>query len=65
MLVLTRKQQQEIVIADNIRVTVLEINGNRIRLGIAAPDDVSIHRAEIAPERRLHACATLSHATTH
>ncbi len=64
MLVLTRKLQQEIVIGDNIRVTVLEINGNRIRLGLAAPPDVSIHRAELAPERRLDACAALSPAAT-
>jgi carbon storage regulator len=64
MLVLTRKLQQEIVIADTIRVTVLEINGNRIRLGIAAPDDIPIHRAEIAPEHSLQACATFSPAMT-
>lgn len=48
MLVLTRKVNEEIVIGNNIKVTVVRIAGNRIRLGITAPDDVSICRAEIA-----------------
>jgi carbon storage regulator len=56
MLVLTRKLNQEILIADNIRVTVLEIQGNRIRLGVAAPDDITIHRAEIAPGKPFQRC---------
>ena len=47
MLVLTRKADQEIVIADNIRVKVLEVRGNQVRLGIVAPKKISVHRAEI------------------
>lgn len=47
MLVLSRKEQEEIIIGDNIRVKVLEINENRIRLGITAPGDVSIVRTEV------------------
>ncbi len=47
MLVLSRKLGEEIVIADNIRVKVVAINGNRIKLGIVAPEDVTIHREEI------------------
>jgi carbon storage regulator len=47
MLVLTRKPGQEIVVGDNIRLTVLEIRGRQIRLGIAAPADVSIVRMEL------------------
>lgn len=64
MLVLTRKLQQEIVIADDIRVTVLEIDRNRIRLGITAPTNVPIHRVEIVHDRKLLACAALSPTTT-
>lgn len=48
MLVLSRKVNEEIVIGNNIRVTVVRVAGNRIRLGITAPDDVTIRRAEIA-----------------
>ncbi len=47
MLVLTRKAGETIRIAHNIVVTVLEIEGYRIRLGIAAPADVPIRRAEL------------------
>lgn len=47
MLVLTRKTDQEIVIADQIRVRVLEVRGNQVRLGIVAPKEISVHRAEV------------------
>jgi carbon storage regulator len=47
MLVLTRKKSQEIVIAENIVVTVVEISGDKVRLGIAAPKEVAVHRQEI------------------
>ncbi len=47
MLVLSRKKGQCIVIADDIVVTVLEINGDKTRLGIEAPRDVPVHRREV------------------
>ncbi len=47
MLVLTRKKNETIVINDNIRITVVEIRGDKIRLGIEAPKDVPVHRLEI------------------
>ncbi len=47
MLVLTRKVGESIVIADEIFVTVLEIRGGQVRLGVEAPKDVSIHRSEV------------------
>ena len=47
MLVLTRKADQEIVISGNIRVRVLSVRGNRVRLGIDAPRDVSLARQEL------------------
>lgn len=47
MLVLTRKLQEEIVIDGEITLTVLQIKGNRIRLGIKAPRSTSIRRAEL------------------
>jgi carbon storage regulator len=47
MLVLSRKQSQSIVINGNIVVTVSEIRGDRVRIGIKAPRDVSVHREEI------------------
>jgi len=48
MLVLSRKWNQEIVIAGNIRVKILEITGNRVRLGVEAPPRVSVLREEVA-----------------
>jgi carbon storage regulator len=50
MLVLTRRVGEEIVIADNIRVRVLMIKGQTIRLGITAPPSVPVVRLELLPE---------------
>lgn len=47
MLVLSRRLNEEIIIAGNIRVKVLEISGNRVRIGISAPDQVPVLREEI------------------
>jgi carbon storage regulator len=47
MLVLTRKKQEALVINDNIVITVVEVHGDRVRLGIEAPKDVPVHRGEI------------------
>jgi carbon storage regulator len=47
MLVLSRKVGEEIVIDDRIRVRVLAIHGNQIRLGFVAPREVQIHRDEL------------------
>jgi len=49
MLVLSRKVNEEIVIGENIRITVVKVVGNKVRLGISAPDSVAIRRKEIAP----------------
>lgn len=47
MLVLQRKKNQQIVIDGKIVVTVVEIRGGTVRLGIEAPADVTIHRREV------------------
>ena len=47
MLVLTRKKGQSIMVGDEIEISVVEINGDAIRIGIKAPRDVSIYRREI------------------
>lgn len=47
MLVLSRKAGQEIVIGEDIRVVVLEVRSDRVRLGIAAPAEVPVHRKEV------------------
>lgn len=47
MLVLSRKAGEQITIGNDVTVTVLEVRGNRIRLGIGAPSKVSIKRSEI------------------
>ncbi|MEI8371231.1 MAG: carbon storage regulator CsrA [Planctomycetota bacterium] len=47
MLVLSRKLGEEVVIGDGIRVTVLEMRGDRVKLGFVAPGEVPIHRKEI------------------
>ena len=52
MLVLTRKPQQSIMIGDEVEVTVLAVRGEKVRLGIAAPADIPVHRTEIYLEIR-------------
>jgi len=47
MLVLTRKLNERIVIGDNVRITVVGIRGNHIRIGIEAPPEVTILRDEL------------------
>ena len=47
MLVLSRKLQEEILIGDQIRIKIIDVQGGRVRLGIEAPHDVVIHRAEV------------------
>ena len=47
MLVLTRKPGQSIMIGEGVEVQVLSVGGEKVRLGIAAPDDVSIFRHEV------------------
>jgi carbon storage regulator len=50
MLVLSRKPNQSIVISADIIVTVIEIKGDQVRLGIKAPRSVTVHREEVAAE---------------
>jgi len=47
MLVLSRKVDEQIIIGEHIRVTVVSIRGNQVRLGFEAPHDVSIFRQEL------------------
>ncbi|MFW0080163.1 MAG: carbon storage regulator CsrA [Coxiella endosymbiont of Haemaphysalis qinghaiensis] len=47
MLILTRRISESVIIGDSVKVTVLGVKGNQIRIGIEAPKDVSIHREEI------------------
>ncbi len=47
MLVLSRKRNEQIVIADNIVITVVDIRGDKVRLGIEAPKSVPVHRKEV------------------
>lgn len=47
MLVLSRKKNESIIINDHITVTVVEIRGDKVRLGIDAPKEVTVHRREV------------------
>lgn len=47
MLVLTRRINESIVINENVSVLVVEVRGDRVRLGIQAPKDVNVHRKEV------------------
>jgi carbon storage regulator len=47
MLVLSRHRDEQIVIGDDIVITVVDIRGDKVRLGISAPQEVSVHRREV------------------
>lgn len=47
MLILTRKSGEQITIGDDVRITLLEIRGSQVKLGIEAPPSVQIHRQEV------------------
>jgi carbon storage regulator len=47
MLVLSRHRDQSIMIGDNVIITIIEIRGDKVRVGIEAPKEVSVHRREI------------------
>jgi carbon storage regulator len=47
MLVLSRQRDESIVIGDNIVVTIVDVRGDKVRLGIEAPREVSVHRREV------------------
>ena len=50
MLVLTRTAKQSIVIGTDVVVTILEVRGDQVRVGISAPRSVSVHREEVFAE---------------
>ncbi len=47
MLVLSRKKNESIVIRDNIVITVIQIRGDKVQLGIEAPKEIAVHRREV------------------
>jgi len=47
MLILTRRSNESVVVGDDIKITVLGIKGNQVRLGIDAPKSIAVHREEI------------------
>ncbi|MGC8552934.1 MAG: carbon storage regulator CsrA [Phycisphaerae bacterium] len=47
MLVLSRQRDQSIMIGDNIEITIVDIRGDKVRLGINAPNTVPVHRKEV------------------
>ncbi len=53
MLVLTRKPDQSIMVGNDIEITVLEVRGEQVRLGIRAPRTVTVHRKEVFEQIRL------------
>lgn len=68
MLVLSRKLGEQVMIGDNVCVTVVAIRGHRVRLGVSAPEEVSIRREEVPrspknqtmPRRQPDSCAVIA-----
>ncbi len=47
MLILTRRIGETLMVGDEVTVTVLGVKGNQVRIGVAAPNDVAVHRQEV------------------
>ncbi len=47
MLVLSRQKDESIIIGDNVEVTIVDVRGDKVRLGISAPREIPVHRKEI------------------
>ena len=47
MLVLSRTRDESIIIGDNVVVTIVDVRGDKVKLGIEAPQDVTVHRREV------------------
>jgi carbon storage regulator len=47
MLVLSRQKDESIMINDNIEITIVDVRGDKVRLGIVAPREISVHRKEV------------------
>lgn len=47
MLVLSRQRDESIMIGDNVQITVVDIRGDKVRLGIIAPPEIAVHRKEV------------------
>lgn len=47
MLILTRRPSEVICIGDHIKITVLDVKGNQVRVGVTAPKEVAVHRLEV------------------
>ena len=52
MLILSRKRNEKVMINDNITVLVVEISGDKVRLGFDAPQEIAIHREEVYLARK-------------
>ena len=52
MLVLSRKKNEKIQLGDSIRVTIIKVSGDKVRIGIQAPDDTTVLREELAFESK-------------
>ena len=50
MLVLSRKKNESIIIGDNIEVVIVDVKGEQVKVGIKAPRNVTVHRAEVYEE---------------
>ena len=47
MLVLSRQKDQSIIIGDDVEITIVDVRGDKVRLGITAPKSISVHRKEV------------------
>lgn len=60
MLVITRKSEESITIADNVEITILEISKDKVKVGINAPKEVKIYRSELKTLRQTNEQAAKS-----
>lgn len=60
MLVITRKENESFLIGDNIKITVVEVSKDRVRIGIDAPKDIKVMRSELYDTEKLNVQASVN-----
>jgi len=65
MLVLSRQKDESIMIGDDVEITIVDVRGDKVRLGITAPKEIPVHRMEVYEAIQREKAETQAHEQEH